>query len=130
MLGAALAGTTAALTFSPVGAERVALDCPAGLSVAWIDQYRDVLGLRLPDPGDRLAVEAPAGSNVAVTFTDGTGATYPTVRGAVPGPGVLAVEPPRALSVSERGQWSVSVVASGAAAAGATTPAGCAAPLP
>lgn len=134
-LGAVLAGTTAVLAVSPVGADHVALDCPPGASVAWVDQYRDVLGLRLPDPGDHLAVEAPVGSAVAVTFTDGTGATYPTVRDAVPETGALAVEPPRALSASERGRWSVSVTvsgddASGAALSGAALSAECAAPLP
>lgn len=130
LLAVALAGATAVLASSPVEADRVALGCPAGASVAWVDQYRDVLGLRLPDPGDRLVVEAPAGSDVAVTFTDGAGAAYPTVRGVVPDAGPLGVEPPRPLAASERGQWSVSVVVSGAASSGDVVRAGCAAPLP
>ncbi|MFI2488583.1 hypothetical protein ACH47X_16870 [Promicromonospora kroppenstedtii] len=130
VLATALAGSTAILAFSPVEADHVALVCPAGASVAWVDRYRDVLGLRLPDPGGHLAVEAPSGSDVAVTFTDGDGATYPTVRAAVPDAGPLAVEPPRALAASERGEWSVSVVVSGDAASGEVVSAGCAAPLP
>ncbi|WP_036965439.1 hypothetical protein, partial [Promicromonospora kroppenstedtii] len=130
VLAAALAGSTAILAFSPVEADRVALVCPAGASVAWVDQYRDVLGLRLPDPGDHLAVAAPSGSEVAVTFTDGAGVAYPTVRAAVSDTGPFAVEPPRALAASERGEWSVSVVVSGDAASGDVVSAGCAAPLP
>lgn len=129
VLAAALAGSTAVLAFSPVETDRVALGCPAGVSVAWVDQYRDVLGLRLPDPGDHLAVGAPAGSAVAVTFTDGDGATYPIVHGVVPDVGTLAVEPPRALAAAERGQWSVSVAVSGVAASGDAVSAACAAPL-
>ncbi|WP_020014680.1 hypothetical protein [Promicromonospora sukumoe] len=130
VLASALAGSTAVLAFSPVEADRVALVCPAGASVTWVDRYRDVLGLRLPDPGDHLTVEAPVGATVAVTFTDGDGATYPTVRDAVPGAGTLVVEPPRALSAAERGRWSVSVVVSGAAASRDAVSAGCAASLP
>lgn len=125
VLGASLAGSTAVLALGPVEAEQVALACPAGVSAGWVDQYRDVLGLRLPDPRDHLAVTAPAGTVVAVTFTDAAGVAYPTVRDAVPGAGVLTVEPPRALSASERVQWSVQVVVSGEGAS-----AGCIAPLP
>lgn len=132
VLGAGLAGSTVVLALSPVGAEHVALVCPVGVSVGWVDQYRDVLGLRLPDPRDHLAVTAPVGSAVAVTFTDVTGTAYPTVRDAVPGggdgdgDGVLTVEPPRALSASERGQWRVAAVVS----ADGVPAAGCEAPLP
>ncbi|MFD6446922.1 hypothetical protein ACFWEJ_17575 [Promicromonospora sp. NPDC060204] len=126
VLGASLVGSTAVLALSPVEAEFVALDCPAGVSAGWVDQYRDVLGLRLPDPRDHLAVTAPAGSVVAVTFTDAAGAAYPTVRDVVPGDGVLTVEPPRALSATERAQWRVAAVVSADGDPAAT----CEAPLP
>ncbi|MGW2090880.1 hypothetical protein [Promicromonospora sukumoe] len=126
VLGAGLAGSTAVLALSPVKAEHVALVCPAGVSVGWVDQYRDVLGLRLPDPRDHLEVVAPAGSTVAVTFTDGTGAAYPTVREAVPAAGTLAVEPPRAIPASERGTWTMTAVVS----ADGVTVARCDVPLP
>ncbi|MFI2364929.1 hypothetical protein [Promicromonospora sp. NPDC019610] len=129
VLGASLAGSTAVLALSPVEAERVALVCPAGVSAAWVDQYRDVLGLRLPDPRDHLAVTAAAGSVVAVTFTDAAGVAYPTVRDTVPSgggaDGVLTVEPPRALSAAERAQWRVEAVVSADGVQSAT----CEAPL-
>ncbi|GAA2225673.1 hypothetical protein GCM10010413_20580 [Promicromonospora sukumoe] len=126
VLGAGLAGSTAVLAFSPVKAEHVPLVCPAGVTVGWVDQYRDVLGLRLPDPRDHLEVVAPAGSTVAVTVTDGTGAAYPTVRETVPAAGTLAVEPPRAIPASERGTWSMTAVVS----ADGVSVARCDAPLP
>ncbi|MFD7022684.1 hypothetical protein [Promicromonospora sukumoe] len=126
VLGAGLAGSTAVLALSPVKAEHVPLVCPAGVTVGWVDQYRDVLGLRLPDPRDHLEVVAPAGSTIAVTFTDGTGAAYPTVRDTVPAAGALAVEPPRAIPASERGTWSMTAVVS----ADGVSVARCDAPLP
>ena len=48
VLGVVASG--ALLALSPVRAERVALDCSPEMSVTWVDRYRDVLGLHLPDP--------------------------------------------------------------------------------
>ncbi|MFI6425845.1 hypothetical protein [Promicromonospora sp. NPDC050880] len=121
VLGAGLMGCTAVLLLSPAAVERSVLGCPAGsvVTVAWVDRYRDVLGVRVPDPRDRVEVAAPAGSTVEVVFTDAAGATYPAVRGEVSVGGLLAVEPPRPVPAQERGLWRVEtvVVAGGAAVA-------------
>lgn len=112
VLGAGLVGCTAVLAMAPARAEATVLACPADVAVSWVDQYRDVLGLRVPDPRDHVEVAAAAGSTVEVTFVDADGARYPTVRGEVSGAEVLTVEPPRPVPAGERASWRLQVVVS------------------
>nr|BFF21860.1 hypothetical protein GCM10025730_53810 [Promicromonospora thailandica] len=59
VLGLGLAGCTAAFALAPAATEPVALVCPAPVTVTWVDQYRDVLGLRVPDPGTASRCRLP-----------------------------------------------------------------------
>jgi len=117
-VGAALLGSASVVVLAPAGADSAGLVCPAGVTASWVDRYRDVLGLHVPDPRDHLEVAAPTGSDVVVSFTDGSGARYPGAAAAVPDGGVLVVDPPRPVPADERAQWRVQVVVtSGTAAA-------------
>lgn len=117
-VGAGLLGVASAVVLAPAGSEPTALVCPAGVTASWVDRYRDVLGLQVPDPRDHLEVAASAGSRVEVSFTDAAGARYPEAVATAPGGGVLVVDPPRPVPADERARWRVQVVVtSGTAAA-------------